>query len=432
VLMMDPKSESGINARLLDEVSPGIRLFAVRAGNPLRSRVHLAVSRLALWLRDLSRRHFGGSGNGGGGTTTSERSSLSSLSLSVWRSTNAYIFFARADDWIRRATVLGRKLHRERPYDLIVSCGPPHMAHIAAQRIAGAAGVPFVVDMRDAMALPEVEPVGSASKVWRRRMSEWERLALSRAALSIANTEELRRALQARYPTQSNRMLTVMNGADPDCRINGARSGTFIIAHTGSMYAGRDPRPLFEAVASLVKRRGLSPTDLSVHFMGETTFEGTSIEQLASQAGISSYVTVESVRERSAVLALLGRSAVLVILPQSISYAIPAKVFEYVQAPAWLLVLAERDSSVAALVRGSDADVIDPSDAEAISEALERRFDAHRRGERPAPLNADGRFDRSKQSEILFDALDRLVPPVSRAPINTPPNARTDAAASST
>jgi hypothetical protein len=44
----------------------------------------------------------------------------------------------------------------------------------------------------------------------------------------------------------------------------------------------------------------------------------------------------------------------------------------------------------------------------AIADAIASHYLSFRAGERAAPVNADGSFDRSRQATLLFDALERI------------------------
>jgi hypothetical protein len=247
------------------------------------------------------------------------------------------------------------------------------------------------------------------SALWRSRVQGWERDCVTQADLIAVTSDGARASLIERFPDASDRVITVMNGADPDVRITPRESRTFIIANTGTIYMGRDPRTLFLALASVVRRRQLGPDNIRLHFMGDTSHEGVPLEHVAAETGIPAHVSVEPQRPRQEAHALLGLAAMVVILPQWDRNAIPAKLFEYVMAPAWLLALAEKGSAVASVLRGTGADVFASNDVEGIARAIEARYDAFCRGERPKPLNGDGRFDRVAQAEKLFSALDTLL-----------------------
>jgi hypothetical protein len=97
---------------------------------------------------------------------------------------------------------------------------------------------------------------------------------------------------------------------------------------------------------------------------------------------------------------------VLLSLPQGVDLAIPSKVFEYMQFPAWLVALATRGCATERLLRGTAADVVEPGDEDALARVLLDRYRQWARGERPRPVNADGRFSRRRQADLLFDAIE--------------------------
>jgi hypothetical protein len=87
---------------------------------------------------------------------------------------------------------------------------------------------------------------------------------------------------------------------------------------------------------------------------------------------------------------------------------VPAKLFEYVRFPAWLLVLSEPGTATEMLFANTAADVVHPDDVDEIARVISRHYDAFRAHGRPSPLNASGEFDRRVQANRLLDALDRL------------------------
>ena len=101
----------------------------------------------------------------------------------------------------------------------------------------------------------------------------------------------------------------------------------------------------------------------------------------------------------------------LVSLPQDSTLAIPSKLYEYMRFPARLLALSDPNSASAKLLAGTDADVVDPSDVDAIAERFRRRYLEFAAGVRPVPLAADRRFSREHQAQLLLDGLDQLSPP---------------------
>jgi hypothetical protein len=98
----------------------------------------------------------------------------------------------------------------------------------------------------------------------------------------------------------------------------------------------------------------------------------------------------------------------LVIFPGSNMLAIPAKVFEYVRFDSWLLALAEPESAIAQLLKGSSADVVVPR-IDSIAAAITKRYRDHRAGVRAERVARDDRFSRTTQARILLDAVANVI-----------------------
>lgn len=315
--------------------------------------------------------------------------------------------------WARDAARVGTHIVRERRPDIIASSGPPHSAHEAARQIATHTGIPWVMDLRDPWGASENTPAALAGPAWTRTTGALEARCVEAARLVLLNTEAARREIASRYPDRADRFMTVMNGADPlraELTSPVARSARFTIGYAGNIYAGRDPTVFFAALARVIRDLSLTPEEIGADFLGGGDYARNIVLSAAREAGIAPFVTHTPRQSHREAIAFLSRATMLLNLPQHHHLAIPAKVFEYVQMPSWLLVLAEPGSATELLFRDSTADVVDPQDVDGIAERLRCRFSQHTRegGERPSPVNASGRFDRDRQSQILFDALAHL------------------------
>ena len=313
--------------------------------------------------------------------------------------------------WARDAARVAAHVVRERRPNIIASSGPPHSAHEAARQIAARTGIPWVMDMRDPWGAPENTPADFAGPTWTRMTGQLEGRCVEAAKLVLLNTEAARRELASRYPDRADRFITVMNGADPlRNELPVTRSTRFTIAYAGNIYVGRDPTVFFAALARVIRDLSLTPDQVGADFFGGGDYARDIVLSAAREAGIASFVTHTPHQSHREALAFLSRAPMLLNLPQHHHLAIPAKIFEYVQMPSWLLILAEAGSATELLLRDSTADVLDPRDVDGIAERLRCRFLQHARsgGERPSPVNASGRFDRDRQSQILLDALAPL------------------------
>jgi glycosyltransferase involved in cell wall biosynthesis len=323
------------------------------------------------------------------------------------RAYRAWRAFADEGAWARAAERATRAIIDPAVHRAVVSCGPPHMVHGAAARVARAAGLPLVMDMRDPWSLAPATLRATGSPLWYALAERHERAAVDAAALIVTNTAAAAEALRAAHPRAADRIVAVMNGCDDEPLPARREEGRFVVAYAGSIYIDRDPRALFRAAAAVIRETGIGPERFGMEFIGHAeAFGGTPLRALAEAEGIGGYVAVHPRRPRGEALRMLAGASVLLSLPQGVDLAIPSKLFEYMQFPAWVIAMAVPGSATERLLRGSGADVVAPGDEAALAAALRARLAQWTAGERPRPLNADGRFGRRRQAEVLFGAIE--------------------------
>jgi hypothetical protein len=268
------------------------------------------------------------------------------------------------------------------------------------------------MDLRDPWSLERRIAESIATPVWFRLARHYESRAVRDAGLVVVNAEPVQRAMAARYPMAADRILTVTNGFDDEPVPGSTHGRRFTIAYAGGIYLDRDPRPLFQAAARAIGALGLTPDDFGIELVGNVDdYGGLPIGAMAVQEGIGAYVRTGPLRPRQEALELMARATMLLSLPQDSPWAIPSKIFEYMQFDAWLLVMAEPGAPAALLLRGTEADVVSPTDVDGMAAVLRRRYEQFARGERPARLSHEMRFSRRYQAERLMDAIDRCLSP---------------------
>jgi hypothetical protein len=404
VITREPGELEQRDDRRLEQLPPGTRIFAARAQTPLaaipqrfwRSFRRFIPRRAPRAVEAVGRRELAGGGGRRG----------------FARAYSAWLDFAEGGAWARSAARIGHALARETSYDAVASSGPPHMAHEAARLIARSAKLPLITDFRDPWSLVERVPEHIASPLWFALASRHERRIVHEAAVVAMNTDRSRDAMRRHYPALAERIVTVRNGSDDDPLPEGTSESRFTIRFAGSIYLDRDPRLVFRAAARVVHDLNLSPHDLGLLFMGEVeSFGGTSLREMAAEEGIGGFVETRPPRPRHEAMRFLRAAAMLLSLPQDSDMAIPAKIFEYVRFPAWLLVLAVAESATAEVLTGTEADVAEPTDVEAIARIIRRRYEQFARGERPEPVGRGGLFDRRIQAALLLDRIRRAALP---------------------
>jgi hypothetical protein len=328
--------------------------------------------------------------------------------VKVRQAMSAAVYAARSRQGVDKLAAAAAALADDR-HRIVVSSGPPHYVHVAAARLARQRHIPHVVDLRDPwgrVATPFGERLFPD-----RQLRRLEGPTLERASLIITNTVAAQRVLEGRYPALRDRIRCMPNGSDlePIDASTLARPTRFCIAHCGSLYLDRDPRPFLRAAGRVRERLSLGPDDFRVVFMGAPTrVAGRSLGELAVEAGLDGMFEERAPGTRDDARQLLRESAMAVAFQGETRTQVPAKVFEYVAFPVWLLALVGIESATADVLANSDAIVMDIDDEAGAAEAIESCYRRFRAGESARPVGWDGRFSRDRQADRLVAELTRL------------------------
>jgi hypothetical protein len=418
VITQDPSSLPARDPSRLEELPPGVRCFGVKPPSPLA--VERALERgWQLYRKNRPPREEDPAGGAFEARPPRPadigRAEIRWLPLSARTPVRAYyawLDFARDGRWARAAAELARRIVGSGPRPAaVISCGPPHMVHEAGRQVARRLELPLIMDLRDPWSLVPRLSESYASPLWYHLAERYERGAIAQSALVVANTEVAREAMQALYPAAAARIITVMNGFDDDPIPASVPGRRFLIAYAGTLYMDRNPRPLFRAVAQLVRELGLGPDDLGIEFIGAVSqFNGISLETIATEEGIGGFVRLYPPAPRRVALEFLSRATLLVNPAQDVGMAIPSKIFDYMRYNAWLLALAERGSAPELLLRDTTADLVEPDDLDGIIAVLRDRYRQHAAGERPPRIADEApHYSRRAQAEQLFNALEHYI-----------------------
>jgi glycosyltransferase involved in cell wall biosynthesis len=416
VVTLDPAALAEHDADGLRELPAGVRIFGVALP---QSGVDQVVNGMLATRRWLKRRFHRSSASTGWKPPSSASprkdsfawSELRKLPLSAEEFSRLYsswLDYSIMGAWAQRVTKTAVALASTTNYRAVITCGPPHMVHEAGRRVAQRTGLPLVLDFRDPWSLVQRVPEVFASPLWLHYAKRYEYAAINSAALVFVNTEPHRDSLRRAYPGIRAPIIAVTNGYDDEPLPASHRSSRFVIAYAGTVYLDRDPRPLFRAAARVIRERALTPQQFALIFMGSgDSLGGVSLVDMARDEGIASHVELRPSAPRREALEFLAGASMLVSLPQDSDMAIPSKVFEYMRYDAWLLALASPGSATELLLRGSNADIAERNDIDAMARIIGRRYDEHVQGVVPAPIADDRRFSREQQANLLFDALTR-------------------------
>jgi glycosyltransferase involved in cell wall biosynthesis len=291
----------------------------------------------------------------------------------------------------------------ENDVKLIFSTAPPYTSHVVAARLAREAGLPLVLDYRDAWAgNPFDRP---ATPLHRRRAARAEAAVLGTAEAVVAVTEGMAASYRRRV-ADGKPVVVITNGYDEEDFAGDAPAaeGPFAVTYSGQLYGGRMPWTFLEAASRFARERGLADDDFVVRFAGPI---GRTVMARAAASG----VRVEApgvLGHREAVRAMRAADANLLIIGSSpgAEATLTGKIFEYLRAGRPILALVPPEGEAATLVREFDAGVVvSPDDVDGAAAALEKFYDKRGGAPRPAPAGLE-RFERRRLTAELAALFD--------------------------
>jgi len=310
--------------------------------------------------------------------------------------------------WLPRAWSACRRLIREHRPDVILTSGPPHCVHALGHYLKRWSGLPWVADFRD--------PWISDGKAKRLRWSEryelrWERGVFANADLILANAPNACALFQEEYPSQGDKVVVLTNGFDPRGSNPRERGDAQVMRmlHAGEIYAGRDPLPLFEALARLNAESG---SRYQLEIMGRCESGDVALPDLLRQRGWDDFVALQGQRTYQETLDAMDAADILVLFDSpGRTIGVPAKLYEYFGAGRPILALAEPDGDVAAILRASGvlhriASPRNRGEIERMLRELTQAIQASNDGANPAALQ---RFTRANIARTLAMRFDTLI-----------------------
>jgi hypothetical protein len=281
-----------------------------------------------------------------------------------------------------------RKLAAARPFDAVISTGPPHEVHAVAARLAGQLDVAWVADLRD----PPVSDFDRTSTDLRtfRRMRRLEARVLEKAGAVVTTCGTFQQDLQRRYPQRAAHVHCVPNGFDRDDLVSalperpswpktlgsdlagsGLAGQAFRFVSCGALYGRRELKRVIEPMRSLLARHPDLRQRVDLWVIG--TLDGEQRRQFEADRPawlhLAGYVD-----HATALQAAAAADCNLLIVPECDHgrLSVPGKTYELMALPPHILALAPRGSATADIVsRAGSASVTPLEDARAVERTME-------------------------------------------------------------
>ncbi|HOJ52951.1 MAG TPA: glycosyltransferase [Phycisphaerae bacterium] len=302
-----------------------------------------------------------------------------------WRLLTATTVLGRGNGeefWVGPAVAAALRLHRRQPFDVMISTGPPHWVHRVALRVARAANIPWVADLRD----PLLNDINAQPDPQRRNaLLRLERAILRHATRVVTTCPSFTRELRERFPQRAaDTILTITNGFDREdilraipADFSGPSSRECVFVHAGACYGRIQIAGLAGPLQRVLERhpewRG------RVRLLVAGTLDRRQRQRWTRDC--PPWIELTGYLDHpSAIRAAAGAACSVILLPdcQHARRCIPGKTFELLALPAHILALVPRESDTAGILNAAGAATVVPfEDEPGIVAALERIITDH-------------------------------------------------------
>ncbi len=297
------------------------------------------------------------------------------------------------------------RLHRQRPFDCVITTSPPESVHAVGMALHRR-GVPWVADVRDAWTFESLRPEFPTA-AQRRLDGRLERRWLGAADVVVCVSEPAAQDLQNRGIADP---VVITNGWDPEAAPAPAPTAGLLdpdrvsLLYTGRFGSyGRDPRALVDAVGNLARERPEDASRLEVVIAGPLTEDEA---ELMRRDVSPARIVVAGSQPREAALALQREADALLLIAQpERSQLLNIKLFEYLAAGRPILALAA-DTDAGRVVEETGGEVVRADDPAAIGAALRRLIAGPPAAPDPAAVAA---YTYPAPAERMAEAVERAI-----------------------
>lgn len=320
---------------------PGVTIHTVALGPRYRERLTRATRRLQALLPGSPAASSNG-GPGGVDPRVAAGGGLRALLLSlVWIPDDELRFVVPA----YRAA---RRLLREHRVEVVYTTAPSHSTTLVGYLLRRRHGVRWSAEFRDPWCYPQSVPVtpfvGRVNRLLERR-------CIMAADHLVTVTDQTADLYRDRLGPAADKVLVVRNGIPSLSPSRGpARTGTFRIVYSGSIYGGRNPRAFLEAVALVARDPDAMPLEVDIYVGEARSSADVSLESCAAQLGIGPLVRFSEWVPHEEVQGVLHDANLLLLLAQRQPLQVPNKLYEYLGTQVPILAIADAEGETARML----------------------------------------------------------------------------------
>ncbi len=237
--------------------------------------------------------------------------------------------------WVKYAVRQGEELLNNEKFDVIITTGPPHSAHLIGLKLKERFGVKWLADFRDPWTgifynniLPRTQSTAQRDR------------ALETKVLQTADfTTVISPGLKKEFEDRTRKIEVVFNGYDEDdfgkSEGREQKSKTFTIRYIGNMMSSQNVEVFWKTIGEIRNRK----TEIRIEFIGRVDDE---VKQAIALSGLNDCVSyLDFVDHRSAISLMQTADLLLFVIPdvKDNELILTGKLFEYLASQTEIISL---------------------------------------------------------------------------------------------
>lgn len=332
-----------------------------------------------------------------------------------------YIWFMDLfSSWYFECNDKALKIAEKEKVDCIFTTSPPHSVHLFGKFIKLKIGIPWVMDLRDAM---YDNPNRDFSKISDRLQSNveryYEKTFYQESDAIITVSQPIHDSISVRHPYYdlSKKSYLITNGYDDDDYINSTsyfqQAGKLVITYTGAFLLRHTPEKFLKGLASLIVKNRIDPNDLLIRFIGY--FNEKTIDIFKKYSEFMPIRVIDFQPYDKTIAYQVSSDLLLLIVSideeKGGNQIFTGKFFEYLGAQKPIFALAPNGPLKDTIETGRFGIVSPPNDINAIAENFKKIYDQWKKKE-ALPYNPDKKirekFTRRNLTKNLANIIKQL------------------------
>ena len=288
-----------------------------------------------------------------------------------------YIFFLDLfSAWYFECRKKAVEIAQQEEVDCVFTTSPPHSIHLFGLYLKEKLGIPWVMDIRDAMTVDPNRRQSPGMRLQSALENYYEKRFYASADAIISVSDPIIDSIRTRHAELhlDSKTHTIQNGFDDEdftiLKEKKIKENLFIVTYTGSFMGKQTPEYFLKAVRLLIKKNDVEASDILVRFVGH--FDKNTLSIINQFSSLISIEVIEFQPYAKALRYQLNSHLLLLIVNieehEGGAQTMTGKFFEYIGAARPIFAIVPNGPLRETILKGRFGVVASPKNISEIAE----------------------------------------------------------------